>query len=126
MSDWVALSRKAGFVVEGERILVALGERRQQVNVAWDSASGICRLWSVAVPAAAARSLEVGADEFAWNRNRKSDLVGFRVDARERVIGEALVPVDEGLDVDEWRVWVLAVAQGSDRLEYLVTGRDEQ
>ena len=55
MSDWVALSRKAGFVVEGERILVALGERRQQVNVAWDSASGICRLWSVAVPAAAAR-----------------------------------------------------------------------
>ena len=86
----------------------------------------VYRIWSVAVPAAAARDLAPTVDEFAWERNRKSDLVGFRVDARNRIIGKAIVPVDDGLDEEEWRVWVLAVAQASDRLEYLVTGRDEQ
>jgi hypothetical protein len=45
---------------------------------------------------------------------------------RSRIIGEAIVPADDGLDEEERNVWVLAVAQASDRLEYLVTGRDEQ
>jgi hypothetical protein len=48
------------------------------------------------------------------------------VDTRNRIIGEAIVTLDDGLDEEEWKVGVLAIAQASDRREYLVTGRDEQ
>ena len=59
----------------------------------------------------------------AWTRNRSSDLVGFKLDSRGRLVGEAWIP-SAGLDADEWRSWLHAVATGCDRLEYLLSGKD--
>ena len=46
--------------------------------------------------------------------------MGFKVDGRGRLIGEAWVPI-AGLDADEWRVYVNAVAQACDRTEGIST-----
>jgi hypothetical protein len=59
----------------------------------------------------------------AWERNRTSDLVGFKIDGRKCLIGEACVPT-AGLTADEWGTHVRHVARTCDRMEYLLTGRD--
>ncbi len=60
----------------------------------------------------------------AWKRNRFSDLIGFKIDGRGRLVGEAWVPV-AGLDAEEWALYVGTVARTCDRVEYLLSGRDE-
>lgn len=59
----------------------------------------------------------------AWQRNRFTQLVGFRVDGRGRLVGEATVP-KVGLQADEFQLYVRAVARECDRIEYLLTGQD--
>ena len=58
-----------------------------------------------------------------WRRNRTTDLVGFRLDARERVYGEARLARD-GTDAEEFRLVLDTVALESDRFELMLTGRD--
>jgi hypothetical protein len=58
-----------------------------------------------------------------WRRNRTTDLVGFRLDARERVYGEARLARD-GTDAEEFRLVLDTVALESDRFEMMLTGRD--
>lgn len=126
-TDWRRLSHAAGLAVSGDGLVVDLpGERRQDVFVDTSDALAL-RVWSVAAsPSRAAAA--VGSDEsvhlLAWLRNRASDLVGFKIDGRGRLIGEAWVPT-AGLDAGEWRVYVTAVGQACDRTEYLLSGRDE-
>ena len=58
-----------------------------------------------------------------WLRNRGTALVGFRIDQRGAVVGEAWVP-KVGLTAEEFQVYVRAVATESDRFEYSLTGKD--
>ena len=58
-----------------------------------------------------------------WLRNRGTALVGFRIDRRGAVVGEAWVP-KVGLTAEEFQVYVRAVATESDRFEYSLTGKD--
>ena len=60
-----------------------------------------------------------------WLRNRATSLVGFRIDSRGRLVGEALVP-KVGLTAEEFRIYVRTVAVECDRLEYLLTGGDQE
>ena len=59
----------------------------------------------------------------AWQRNRSTRLVGFKIDSRDRLIGEAWVP-KAGLTGVEFRAYVRAVAAECDRFEYELTGKD--
>lgn len=126
-TDWRGLSKEAGLAVSGDGLLIRFPDGRQQ-QVSVDSGDGqALRVWSVAaspsrVTAAVGRG--ESAHLLAWRRNRASDLVGFKVDGRGRLIGEAWVPI-AGLDAGEWRTYVTAVAQACDRTEYLLSGRDE-
>jgi hypothetical protein len=126
-TDWRALSREAGLAVTGETLIVTLpGDRRQEVFVETGDDQAL-RVWSFAASpsrVAAAVPPDESSHLLAWRRNRASDLVGYKVDGRGRLIGEAWVPT-AGLDADEWRVYVTAVAQGCDRTEYLLGGKDE-
>jgi hypothetical protein len=61
----------------------------------------------------------------AWDRNRVTDLVGFKVDGGGRLIGEVWVPVS-GLDSGEWAFAIRSLARACDRLEYLLSGRDTE
>ncbi len=56
-------------------------------------------------------------------RNQAVLLVGFRIDHRGRLVGEAWVP-KVGLTAEEFQLYVRTLAAECDRLEYVLTGRD--
>ncbi len=58
-----------------------------------------------------------------WQRNRITPLIGFRIDKRGRLVGEAMVP-KVGLTKEEFQLYLRAVASECDRFEYALTGRD--
>lgn len=60
-----------------------------------------------------------------WQRNREMQIVGFRLDARGRLLGEAWIP-RLGLTSEEFVMCLHTVALESDRLEFLLTGRDQE
>jgi hypothetical protein len=60
-----------------------------------------------------------------WQRNRSTQLVGFQVDNRSRLMAEAWIP-KAGLTAAEFQCYVLAVARESDRLEFMLTGQDAE
>lgn len=61
----------------------------------------------------------------AWRRNRATNLVGFRVDATGRLVAEATAP-NIGLTLQEFALYLRAVAAEADRLEMIMTARDVQ
>lgn len=123
-TDWRRLTRDPDFRVQDDAISVRLeGGRGHQVMVD-ETNPALLRVWSVAARPALLEQLEEGPDIYAWRRNRHSDLVGFKTDNRGRLIGDAWVPTD-GLDAEEWAVYVRAVAFACDRVEYLLSGKDE-
>ena len=58
-----------------------------------------------------------------WMRNRVVNLVGFRIDERDRLVSESWVP-KAGLTAEEFQFLLRAVAIEADRYEYSLTGRD--
>ncbi|MEU5563606.1 hypothetical protein [Micromonospora musae] len=61
----------------------------------------------------------------AWERNRHSRLVGFRVDGQGRMIAHGWTPKD-GLNAEAFQVLVRAVAREADRYEFQLTGADRR
>lgn len=124
-TDWRGWTREVGFATDGGTVVIGLGDgRTQRVLVEEPDADGDAfRLSSVAARPSALSHVE-NPHLFAWDRNRTSDLVGFKVDGRGRLIGEAWVPT-AGLEAGEWVSYVKAVAMACDRIEYLLTGRVE-
>ena len=59
----------------------------------------------------------------AWRHNRAVQLVGFRVDTRGRLVGEAWVP-RVGPTQAEFLLYLTHVAAECDQFEYYLTGRD--
>lgn len=125
-TDWRRLCREAALKVEDSTIRVRFADgRSHSVSVEGDPDAADLRLWAVAAPPSAVKGAGENPQLVAWTRNRASDLVGFKVNGRGRLIGEAWVPT-AGLDAEEWAIYVQAVARTCDRLEYLLTGRDEE
>jgi hypothetical protein len=60
-----------------------------------------------------------------WLRNRRTPLITFMLDERGRLVGRVEHPAAT-LDPEELRTILLHLARECDRLEYLLTGRDEQ
>ena len=60
-----------------------------------------------------------------WPRNRRTPLVAFMLDPQDRLIGRIDHPTAT-LDPPELQAILLHLARECDRLEYLLTGRDEQ
>lgn len=58
-----------------------------------------------------------------WRHNRAAQLVSFRIDTRGRVYAEGWIP-KAGLTAQEFQLVLRRVAAESDRLEFLLTGRD--
>jgi hypothetical protein len=80
-------------------------------------------LMAISVRASAASVIE-NLPLQVWERNRSTKLVGFKIDAKNRLIGEAWVP-KAGLSASEFGVYVRAVAAECDRFEYQLTGSDK-
>lgn len=120
-SDWKRAIRASGHTVSGNEIRVRLaGEREHRVVV---TESDDCLVFTARVAGpSAVRALD-DALLRAWLRNRGTKLVGFRLDARGWLIGEAWAP-RVGLEDDEVRVYAQTVAAECDRFEFQLTGRD--
>ena len=84
---------------------------------------GSIRLWSIVARPAALREVRTPRLD-AWHRNRLSEFVGFSLDRRGRMIGEARVPPGH-VTPGEWKYHVTALARACDRYEYLLTGVDQ-
>lgn len=125
-TDWRRLCREAGYRIgEGDELTIALtGERQHRVRVEVPDGRDLIRVWGTAARPSVLAEATDEPHVFAWQKNRASDLVGVKVDRRGRLIGEAWVPM-AGLDAEEWKFWVRTVAETCDRLEYLMSGRDE-
>jgi hypothetical protein len=122
MSEWKQYCRGAeGLSVDGTNITVVFPDERRH-RVAVTETGDSYELSSVVVRRSALDGIEDAALR-AWRRNRVSQLVGFRIDHRERLVGEAWVP-RVGLRPDEFVLYVRRVASECDLLEYHLTGRD--
>ena len=120
--DWRDLTRRAGLKLQDGAIEVKAGAGRvQHLSVAEEEVDTI-RVWTMVARRSVVEALEK-PELVAWIRNHHVDLVDFRIDSQGRLVGEATVPM-AGLTVEEWSMYVRIVAQASDRLEYLLTGRD--
>jgi hypothetical protein len=71
---------------------------------------------------AIAKSID-GLELSVFRRNRGAQLVSFRIDTRGRVAAQGWVPWPE-VTPDEFQLVLRQVAAESDRLEFLLTGRD--
>ena len=118
------LCRRAGFDLAKGKVTVWLSDVRRHVVRLEEVDDTTIRAWAVV---ARRRNLEhadsLDLDLDLWRRNRGTRLVGFHIDRHERVIGTAWIP-RQGLDAEEFAVYVNEVAKQSDRLEFLLTGRD--
>lgn len=125
MPDWRSLSGDSGFQVAGQELTVTFSDGRQhRVTVEDRPERRELRLTAIAARPSMLPGDAEGPHLFAWRRNRFSDLVGFKIDGRGRLVGETWVPL-AGLDRDEWALYVGTLARACDRVEYLLSGRDE-
>lgn len=121
--EWTRLCKGAGFAVDGDEIEVRFAnERHHRVRV--DDEGDAFRVVGVVARRAAVEGIKNVALQ-AWRRNRSTQLVGFRLDERGRLVGESWVP-KAGLSSEEFATYVRRVAAECDRLEYLLTGRDTE
>jgi hypothetical protein len=123
-SDWREFCRKRGdLTVDGDSVVVTFENQRHHRLDVRDSNQTYILTGIVArqalfaeVPNAALR---------AWKRNRSTQLVGFRVDRKGRLVGEAWVP-KAGLKRDEFLLYLNRVATECDLFEYHLTGKDRE
>ena len=121
MTDWRKLARGARLRVEGDELLVELPLLRSHSVKIYEEGDHLRLRGIVATPS---RIQDIDAEtRRAWEANRRVSLVGFRIDHRDRLVGECIVPL-AGLDADELALCVRAVAEECDRYEYLLTGKD--
>jgi len=122
VGDWREYcEQESGLSIEGNSVTVVFpDERRHSVRV--EDREESFELTSIVVKAATFQDIGDGQLR-AWRRNRVSQLVGFRVDERGRLVGEAWVP-KAGLRREEFLLYVRKVAAQCDEFEYQLTGRD--
>lgn len=123
-ADWVRFCNRADDLAVSEpHVDVTFGDgRRHRVTVQDNGGSyliGGCVVRQAIVTSVP--SLPVRA----WTRNRATQLVGFRIDRRLRLVGEAWLP-KEGVTREEFQMYLRRVAYECDRFEYIISGRDAE
>lgn len=121
IAEWPRFCRAKDLLLDGRYVDVVFGDRRRH-RVSVDDEGEDYRVSAVVVRQAVVSSTPNLAIR-AWGRNRATTLVGFRIDERGRLVGEAWVP-KPGLTAEEFQLYLRAVAGECDRFEYLLTGRD--
>jgi hypothetical protein len=126
-ADWRGLARQAGYVVaRDDSVAVRFEGGGSQTLYCELSPDGrALRAWSpIAKPAVVSEAAGLESPlRYAWERNRLSDLVGFTIDWRGRLIGETWVPL-EGLTVEEISFYFTEVARVCDWHEFRLAGED--
>ena len=121
-SDWKAMCTTADLSVSDAEVTVTFPDQRSHRVMVTDVGDALLLNAIVARPAtvrAAGDSLPLDT----WLRNRAVNLVGFRIDEKDRLVSESWVP-KAGLLAAELQFHLRTIAIESDRFEYALTGRD--
>ncbi|MDV6034401.1 MAG: hypothetical protein F9B45_30775 [Phycisphaera sp. RhM] len=122
-TDWTQMSNAADFSVDESNVDISLRDgRRHRVKVIEKENRILLRAF-VVKQAVVASLPELPLE--IWKRNRSVSLVGFRIDRKERLIAECSVPTP-GLTSEEFQFYLRTIAIEADRLEFLLSGRDQQ
>jgi hypothetical protein len=122
-ADWRTFCRGAPVEIDGDSVLVRFDSgRRHRVRVlatedAFEFHAVVVRSSAVHNPGDLALWL--------WRLNRTTQIVSFRIDARGRVVASGWLPT-AGATAREFLMVLRRVAVESDRLEYLLTGKDRE
>ena len=120
-ADWKKFCFGKDLEVEGDDINVRLpGDRFHRVSVYEEDE--VYRLVSVVVRAGIAKEVDNLALDLSM-RNFGTELVGFKLDNRRRLVGETWIP-KPGLSSQEFMTYVRSIAAECDRYEYQLTGSD--
>lgn len=120
-SEWLRFCRAKDFEVHEKTVTVSLpDERRHRVRV--EDAGESFQLTSVVVSASVGDGIE-DLPIRTWQRNRGTELVGFRIDSKGRLVGISWVP-KAGLSEAEFQLYVRTLASECDRYEFELTGKD--
>lgn len=118
-----ALFREAGFPLQDNAFIVRTYTDRSQKLRVDGPVDGTLRL--VTIVLRPSRAAEADFSHFkCWERNRLSELVGFRMGSRGDVLAETWVPM-EGLTPEVLKIYIEQLALASDRLEHQLSGEDE-
>jgi hypothetical protein len=120
-AEWQAWARQLGWKIEDDSFWVPVGHRRQRLTVVGNERSGA--LQSRVARRAVLNGI-VEPERRAWERNRVSELVGFRVDRHGVMLAETPLPAD--VRRGEWEYLSFNLARAADRFENLLTGLDEE
>jgi hypothetical protein len=121
--DWRRFCDRKGFSLESDYVEVTLGEgRRHRVGIKEDGEYLL--LFATVLRPSVARDINQLALR-SWLRNREIQLIGFRIDAKERLIAEARI-LKEGMTKPEFQLYVDTLAIEADRFEYALTGEDRE
>jgi hypothetical protein len=121
MSDWRSLCAGPRIQFDGEDVIVGF-ERGRQHRVRIRETTDLYEMHAIVARAASVgdvRDLPLRI----WLHNRGAQLVSFRIDTRGRVYAEGWV-AKAGLTAEEFQIVLRRVAAESDRLEFLLTGKD--
>jgi hypothetical protein len=122
MSDsWRGWARARGWDLEADGFWVKVGNRRQHVAVVEES---VLTLLRSRVARRAILNKITEPELRAWQRNRVSELVGFRVDRQGVMVAET--PIPSAARREEWSFLAFNLARCADRFEYVLSGRDEE
>jgi hypothetical protein len=120
--NWRDWARGIGWESDQDGFWVQLGARRQRVIVIDDESGS--RLFRSRVARRAILNRVSEPELRAWQRNRVSELVAFRIDRHGVMVAETPIPSD--VTRDEWAFLAVNLARSADRFEYVLTGRDEE
>lgn len=120
-ADWKSFCREKHLDIDQTRVCVTFKDQRKHwLNVIDEGDSYLLR--GHVASRKTVRSVH-GLPVKIWLRNRTTQLVGFRIDNKSRLVGEAWVPKD-GLNAEEFQMYLNILASECDRLEFLLTGTD--
>jgi hypothetical protein len=122
-ADWRALFNGLNVKVEGDEVVINFDNgRSQRVRVC--ETDEVLELHAIVARASAVRDVR-DLPLRLWLHNRAAQLVSFRIDTRGRVYAEGWVP-KVGMTAEELQLVLRRVAAESDRLEFLLTGKDAE
>ncbi len=123
-TDWRTLcSGDPRFDFDGDDVLVVFENgRRHRVRV--QETADTFELHAIVARAGAVKEVP-DLPLRIWRHNRAAQSVGFRLDTKGRVLAQGWVAKD-GLSAEEFQFVLRRVASNSDRLEFLLTGRDAE
>jgi len=124
VTDWQQLCRGTdGVSIDGDGVEVITGDKRHH-RIGVRETLDAYELTGVVVRASTVRAIP-DAPLRAWRRNRATHLVGFRIDRKGRLVGEAWVP-KAGLKREEFLLYLRRVAAECDLFEFTLTGADRE